>query len=253
MTIIDEFFSNEMVQWVNRKVDELPRNAKFRAFNAIRSLEWANRVYNIELPIPATYCALHATEEAVAAFVSSAKVAGYGDDAKINIRDHHAKAVVSLMAQKVTTLIRDFAPAVAFHKEQDLIAMRVTVDGVDKYSAASMSAFICYDNETREMSGDFYTNFLATFSDIDELRNLLRRGQEARNSIFYADDTGYPTGFVEPEISLYREAQLTIGLIWASIDLTRNSDRLIPFYQQALRTANCVIEETKKKKSAAGC
>lgn len=248
MTIIDDFFSNEMVLWVNAKVADLPNKAKFRAFNAIRSLNWASQIYKAKLPIPATYCALHATEEAVAAFVSSVKVAGYGDDAKINIRDHHAKAAVSLLAQKTVSIARQFQPALALMKEEDFIALRITESGEDKYGPASMSAFTYHDDNGAGPSLDYYDAFKKTFESHDELLETLRRGYEARNRIFYADDQSIPPGFQEPEVSLLRECQISVGLIWAAIDVTRNTGTRIPFYEQALRTANLLIEETKRKK-----
>ncbi|KPN63737.1 hypothetical protein AKJ29_14065 [Aliiroseovarius crassostreae] len=70
---------------------------------------------------------------------------------------------------------------------------------------------------------------------------------EARNKIFYASSTSLPTGFDDPSEALTRECQLTLGLIWGAIDLTRNAGQKIPFIEQALQTANIAIAERKKK------
>lgn len=248
MNAIDKFFANDMVQWVHSKIEELPNQAKFRAYNAIRSLNWASRIYNANVPIPANYCALHATEEAVAAFISSVKVAGYGDDAKINIRDHHAKAAVSLLAQKTVSLVKHFSPAIALHTKTDTIVMKIVSNDEIQYSPASMSVFTHHNDDDGEISTDYYDEFKKSFDSLDELRELLKRGHEARVEIFYADDEGMPTGFEEPETSLLRECHLTVGLIWAAIDVTRHNGTKVPFYTQSLKTAKMLIEETKRKK-----
>ena len=59
--------------------------------------------------------------------------------------------------------------------------------------------------------------------------------------------TGYPTGFDKPEESLARECQISLGLIWAAIDMKRNEGERIPFIEQALQTASIVIDEVKMK------
>ena len=91
MTEIERIMQLEVSGWIREKIKELPDSGKFRAVSAIRSLQWANANYVAGMPIPAAYFALHATEEAVASFISCAKDCHYGDDAKINLRDHQAR------------------------------------------------------------------------------------------------------------------------------------------------------------------
>lgn len=248
MSVIDSLMRLETAAWINSRIGELPDRAKFRASSALRSLQWANDIYEANMPIPACFCALHATEEAVAAFISCAKVYGYADARMINIKDHADKATISLLAQKVSNLLTPYKVAVALNPETDNLVLRYVLDDKTYYSDASAKLFHFRDDKEKPLS-DFYDELVDMFGDIAELITAVRRGQEARNKIFYATSTGYPTGFDTPEVSLAREGQISLGLIWAALDIKRNEGELIPFFKQALRTANIVIAELKKKES----
>jgi hypothetical protein len=239
---------SDPARWINSKISELPDEAKFRAFNSIRFLNWANTIYNIELPIPACYCALHATEEAVAAFISSAKMSGYGDDAKsINIRDHQAKATVSLIAQKISILLQHYNPAIAVDPKSGILAARFTQNGEHVYRTASLN-LVHFLDARNHIASDFFAELVKMFGDIQELKRKITQGQEGRNAIFYASNKGIPAGFNEPEKTIERECKLSLGLIWASIDIHQSKGELLPFVVQAFRTANRTLEELKKKK-----
>lgn len=246
MSVIDKIMQREPAVWINNQIDGLPDRAKFRASSALRSLKWANDIFDAGMPIPACYCALHATEEAVATFISCAKVCGYGDTAKINIKDHAAKATVSLLTQKVSNILFQYKVHAALNSKADTLAVRYVVEGQAHYNEASMKLFHYRDNQ-ENMLPDFYAELISMLGGIDELKAAVKTGQEARNTIFYATSTDYPTGFDEPEESLTRECQISLGLIWAAIDMKKNEGELIPFIEQALQTANIVIAELKKK------
>lgn len=247
MTVIDQIMRLDTARWINGKIGDLPDRAKFRAASAIRSLQWASNNYHAEMPIPAAYFALHATEEAVAAFVSCTKVCGYGEDAKINLKDHKAKASVSLLAQKVSNLLADYRLGIALDPISDKIIVRFKIDNSIQYREASTKLLHFTNGRYGEQKSDFLEDIIAQFGDISALKDAVLSGQEARNVILYATNTGLPTGFVDPEASLRRECQLTLGLIWAAIDVTHNQDTPIAFIAQALRTANMVIAEMKSK------
>ena len=246
MSAIDKIMDREPAVWINKQIDGLPDRAKFRALSAVRSLEWANDIFDAGMPIPACYCALHATEEAVAAFISCAKVCGYGDCAKINIKDHAAKATVSLLAQKVSNILFPYQVAVALHSKEDTLVARYVVEGETYCNEASMKLFHFRDNQEYMLS-DFCDELIGMFGNVDKLKAAVKKGQEARNTIFYATRTGYPTGFVEAEKELIRGSKLSLGLIWAALDMKKNEGELIPFIEQALKTANIVIAELKNK------
>jgi len=245
MSVIDGLLESEAAQWIVGQIDNLPNRAKFRAFNSLRSLQWASRIYDAGMPIPACFCALHATEEAVASFVSCAKVSGYSAAKQINIHDHRAKSVVSLMAQKVSEMMAEFKLAVAVDKKTDTLALRFMIEGVAHYRNASASVFHFRDEQENFLT-DFYEELVGTFENIDALRNAVERGQIARNEIFYASSNGYPSGFVYPEASLKRECQISIGLIWAALDVDANKSKLIPLIQQSIQTTNLVIAQFQK-------
>lgn len=251
MSEIDRIMRLDAARWIGEKINDLPDSAKFRAASAIRSLQWADRNYEAGMPIPAAYFALHATEEAVASFICSVKACGYGNDAKINLRDHQAKATVSLLAQKTSNLLASYKLAIAVQPESDKLAVKFTVDGVEQYAEASTNLFHFTDGKLGDRKADFLEELVAEFGDVETLKQAVVDGQAARNIILYATDTGLPTGFLNPHASLRRECQLSLGLIWAAIDVARNRDEPIAFITQALRTANLVIAEMKSKKSGA--
>ncbi|MCF6431673.1 hypothetical protein [Leisingera sp. MMG026] len=245
MSVIDEIMRKDSSTWIDSQIIALPDRGKFRASSALRSLQWANGIFDAGMPIPACFCALHATEEAVAAFVSCAKECGYDEAKKINIKDHMAKATVSLLAQKVSGILFHYQVAVALNVETQTLAARYIVDGETHYTEASTKLFHFRDHEAQIMP-DFYDEVVNMFGDVAELKKAVKIGQEARNAIFYASSDGYPTGFDDPSESLARECQLTLGLIWGAIDLTKNAGQKIPFIEQALVTANRVIAELKR-------
>lgn len=198
------------------------------------------------MPVPACFCALHATEEAVAAFISCAKEYGYANAKMINIKDHSAKATVSLLASKISNILISYHVAVAVNPKTESLAARYLVDGQTHYNDASTKLFHFIDDQ-EQIRPDFYDELVSMFGDVAELKEAVKSGQETRNEIIYATSTGYPSVFKKPNESLARECQLSLGLIWAALDMKRNDGELIPFVEQALRTANMVITELKKK------
>lgn len=247
MSVIDGIMGHDPAKWVVDKINELPNRAKYRAHNSVRFLTWASRIYEIGLPVPACYCALRASEEAVASFVSTAKISGYGDDAKINIRDHQAKATVSLLMERTVNVLCEYKPAVSCHPTEDTLLARITRDGEQIINVASVKIAHFLDGDGN-ISGDFYDDLVSSFGDASKLREAVLRAQSIRNKIFYADDKGIPTGFNTPEGLLARECQISLGLIWISIDINRNKGDLSPLIVQGLRTANMVIAALKERK-----
>lgn len=240
MHVIDEIMKLETSIWVDKKIIELPSRAKFRAANSIRALSWANKIYAAEMPIPACYCALHATEEAVAAFISCAKVCDYEQAKSINIRDHRAKATVSFLVEKIITIIKQYNTAIAYDDKADEIVVRFTKNEETLYSIASTKLFHFRDGGNK-ISNDFYKIILEEFGDVSKLKAQVKKGYEARNEIFYADRKGLPTGFNDPERALRRECHITLGLIWAAIDMSKEKENNIPLISQALQTAIFII------------
>ncbi len=164
----------------------------------------------------------------------------------INIKDHSAKATVSLLASKISNILISYHVAVAVNPKTESLAARYLVDGQTHYNDASTKLFHFIDDQ-EQIRPDFYDELVSMFGDVAELKEAVKSGQETRNEIIYATSTGYPSVFKKPNESLARECQLSLGLIWAALDMKRNDGELIPFVEQALRTANMVITELKKK------
>jgi hypothetical protein len=249
MSVIDQIMQHEAARIINARINDLPKTAKFRAASAIRSLQWANSNYDAGMPIPAAYFALHATEEAVASFICSTKACGYGNDAKINFKDHQAKATVSLLAQIVINLLKPYQFSIAVDPKTNTLHARFYVSGEVRFAKASTDLVHFTDDKVGSPTSHFYNEILAELGDIGKLRQEVIDVQEARNRILYATDSGFPTGFDHPEASLIRECKLTLGLVWAATDVAANSNLKIALIAQVLRTANMVIADLKAKKS----
>lgn len=242
MTPIDKIMQTEPAQWVDAQILSLPDRAKFRAANAIRSLSWASEIYKTGLPIPSAYFALHAVEEAVAAFVSCAKIYSYGSDANINLKDHRQKAVASLIVQTVGILLESWEIGTAVHPESGKIIVRYTANGEVHHRVAT-TKLIDVLNADGELAADFFDQIEKKFEDTEKLKIEVGWHQNIRNQLIYADKDSLPTGFINPEPELRRACMLTLGLLWASIDIKDHGKDHIPFVEQALRTANIVISQ----------
>ncbi len=200
------------------------------------------------MPIPACFCAIHSAEDAVAAFISSAKEYGYDDARMTKIKDHVAKATVSLLAQKISGILRigRYQVAVALNPKTQALAARYIADGQTHCNEA-LTKLPHFHDEQEKILPDFYDELANMFGDVTELKTAVRIGQEARATVFYASRTGYPTGLDEPNEPLARECHLTLGLIWAAIDTKQNGAEKIPLIELALQTANIVIAELKRR------
>ena len=97
---------HEIARWIFDHANNLENGrTKFCSFNALRFLRWAHEIFEVS-PIVASFCALNATEEAVAAFISAAKNHGHRKYAKnVNLHNHHSKALVSVFAQRCTQVV----------------------------------------------------------------------------------------------------------------------------------------------------
>ncbi len=249
MSVIDEVFASPAAQWINRKIVGLPLHASVRASNAVRALIWANRIADtpdvgdVSMQIPATYCALHATEEAAAAFIRSAQVLGYEGADRLSIKTHKSKAITSLIAQQMSNILNaEVSPAISVHEDSDTLVARWKDSDEFSYGLATLSGSFFQNGDGSAKQG-FTEEILQRIGDPAVLADLVHRGHQARIRIFYADDDGLPTGFDEPDVALRREAGITLGLIWATIDLNNYPDEKIPFYQQAIATANQIAQE----------
>jgi hypothetical protein len=234
MSIVDEILSKPESQWVLARIDKLQGRAKYCAFNAVRFLRSADNIL-VHEPIAAAFCAMHATEEAVASVICSAKTNGYSGLAKsVNIRDHKQKAVVSLFAESCVAFVQDHQPAIAYHPEKDILAIRVSTSDGFQYNDLSLSVFGFNSNLENKSLDNITQVFVNRFLSRENLMKEIENAADLRNKILYASNTGYPSGFTDPEQALHRAAQLTIGLVWAAVDMVVNSGVQQPIVKQIL-------------------
>ena len=244
MIVIDEIMSNERAEWVDAKISEVPKRSRFRAANASRSPSWASAISKDPArQIPACYCALHATEEAIAAFVSTAKECGYDDAKKISIRDHQAQATVFLLSQELTDFTNMPHRSIGYHADTDLLVARLEENNKTSYHPLILQPFY-FHNADHDVVDDFAGALLNLFQgDILTSRNAVLKVERARIGIFYADSSSFPVGFDNPNEQLVRESKISLGLIWASIDMWRNTGERVPLILQFLKTAHLVIKD----------
>lgn len=141
---------HDVSKWIVNKISLLDNGrAKFCSFNAVRFLHWANEIFDTS-PIVSSFCALNATEEAVAAFISAAKEHGHRDHAKhVNLHNHHSKALVSVFAQRCTNIANQRRLGFALHPNHDKLVFRVQKDGGYHHGDLHLSVFRIHPDTCR--------------------------------------------------------------------------------------------------------
>lgn len=130
IVVVKALIDHPVAEWVYRRANEqLSGRALSCAVNARNHLVRAQKIADAEISNTIAYfCATHATEEAVAAFIASAKKHGYRKLAgKVNIHDHAQKAVVSTYAQIISGHAEELKLAVAHNPVADDVLARVRV------------------------------------------------------------------------------------------------------------------------------
>ncbi|MBY3031168.1 hypothetical protein HF265_19080 [Rhizobium leguminosarum] len=147
--VVKAIIDHPVADWVYRRANErLSGRALSCAVNARNHLVRAQRIADEGISNTIAYfCATHATEEAVAAFITSAKEHGYRKLAgKVNIRDHAQKAVVAAYVQIIAGYAQDMKLAVAHHSESDDVIARVLIGYADKVYPLGLRLFSFNEN-----------------------------------------------------------------------------------------------------------
>ncbi len=142
--VVKALIDHPVGDWVYRKANErLSRRALSCAINARNHLVRAQRIADEEISNTIAYfCATHAMEEAVAAFIASAKEHGYRELAReVNVRDHAQKAVVAAYVQVISGYAEEMSLAIALNTSADEIVARVKIEGTDTYYPLNLSLF----------------------------------------------------------------------------------------------------------------
>ncbi|MGC0055756.1 hypothetical protein ACNSPG_22400 (plasmid) [Brucella pituitosa] len=251
--IIDDIMSNDIVKWIEKRIQDLPKKVQYRAYSAIRALDWANRIFSIDLPIPAAFTALHATEEAVAAFITCAKHYKYGDDAKINVKDHQQKAIITFLLTDIIKELESLKFGVSYFEKTNSIIVRYTEDDKHQYMPATLLNFMHGDKSKNIIDDDYLNHIISKHDNIQNIMNEIIELQHARNKIFYAHDKGYPSGFVQPIPEIRNQCIKTLALLWTCVDIHDSGKTKIRLIEQTFRTAQKVIKEFEKKKPVCKC
>ena len=241
MSTIDELLKHDLALWVGKNTEILHGRSRYCALNSIRFLNFASDTFEIS-PIVSAFCALNALEEAVASFVSAAKSCGHRDYAKdVNIHDHKIKALVSIIAQRITKIVSDSGASVAIRDDRHL-AFRLIIEGKAHYGDLSLSIF-----RPNKVENESFGILLGEMPSLAELRSEVQRDADARNKLLYASDGGIPSGFVSPEAELVRAAKLSLGMIWAAIDIHLSTKADRPFVDEMLKQIVAFSKDKKKQ------
>lgn len=239
-----EILNTEVSQWIINKIDRLDGRAKFSSLNAVRFLRWSNDAYDAS-HIVASFCAMHATEEAVVAFISAAQAQKHKTHQnKIKIRRHNGKALVSIFAQRISLLLAQGNVSIAIHPNQDTLAYRAPTEAGYHYGALHLSSF-SLSNYAGEANGIL----LGDTPSFEDVADEATRIAKLRNDLIYATETGYPTGFDNPEYEVARNTALSIGLIWAAVDMYMHPDQNRLIVDQVLSGMADVIDQKNGKSS----
>lgn len=245
-TSSSELLDHEISRWIVGNIDNLEGRAKFCSYNAIRFLRWANEIFETS-HIVASFCALNATEEAVAAFISAAKSHGHKKYAKcVNLHVHQSKALVSVFAQRCSLIAAEGRLAITLNPKADTLAFRVPQGDGFHYGPLHLSTFRIHDGTAKDINDDIP---LGDTPSIEEIENEALRSAEARNKLLYATDRGYQTGFIEPEYEIARNTALSLGLVWAAVDMYMHPDHNRPFVEEILQAITASVGTTKERKA----
>lgn len=238
-----EMLNEEISRWIIGKIDSLEGRAKFASLNAVRFLHWSNDIFDVS-PIISSFAAMHATEEAVSAFISAARVHGHRQHAnKINLHNHKSKALISIFAQRISCLLEQGKVSIGIHPKQDVLAYRVPIEGGYHHDALHLSSFGIGDkgDETNGIP-------LGDKPSLEDVAKEAAKVAQARNKIMYATENGWPTGFINPEREIVRNTALSIGLIWAAVDMYMYSDHNRLIVDQVLSDMAEVVAKNGRKR-----
>lgn len=248
MTVVEGVLSKTETKWVLSRIEKLQGRAKFCASNAIRFLQWADQIQTIT-PVVSSFCALNAAEEAVAAFISSAKKNGYKTLAKkVNIQHHGYKAIVSLFAEKCSHWAEEHKLGIAISPNNETLAMRYNSNEDWTCAPLSLSAFSFPQFPNGEDGESAAELFIGTYPSIPEMKTAVLEYAKVRDKLLYATDRSYSTGLIDLEADLRRLTLLTLGLIWATIDMEMSDQGHAPVIEQVLSAIISISEDVKLPK-----
>lgn len=244
---IRHILGTDIAKWIQRNAKEkLTRRAQACAVNALNFLIRAEKIAKISTNV-SYFCATHATEEAVASFVSACKTVCYPEAKDINLHDHKHKATVSAFAQFISGHVQTVGLHVELEATEDVLTARVK-DG-DGFRTYPLGLHLFSFNEDRQSDGhiDAFEGFSGLFDSTKKMHAHIEERSSFRDSALYATDNGFNQMSADSLLlQLQDHALLTLGLIWAAIDVVHHRQRE-PFVVQVLGAVNEVTKGFKAK------
>jgi hypothetical protein len=254
--VVKALIDHPVADWVYRRAHErLSGRALSCAVNARNHLVRAQRIADAEISNTIAYfCATHATEEAVATFIASAKAHGYRKLAgKVNIRDHAQKAVVAAYVQIIAGHLEDLKVAVAHNPANDSVMTRVKIGGKDTYFPLELRLFSFNENGQDRSSDAAVEAFSGWFQSPETMVARVHERASFRDKALYAGDTGGPSLTRQQlDDGLREHTFLTLGLIWAAMDVASHTEEE-PFVVQVLGAIATVIDQVRPPKLCKHC
>ncbi|MGI2036301.1 hypothetical protein ACRQ1B_28400 [Rhizobium panacihumi] len=252
MTVVGPLVENPIADWISRKVyDRLSGRALACAVNARNHLVRAQKIADISETI-SFFCATHATEGAVACFVAAAKASRYPDLAKkINVRDHAQKIVLASYVQIIADQFDGAGLSVGHDPGDDTLLARVRKDEGDKIYPLGLHLFSFNEDCEDPSHAAAHEAFMSRFPNPIEMVGYIYGRASDRDNALYAKDGGAPALSRERlDVGLKEHTLLTLGLIWAAIDVTYHEEPE-PFVVQVLGAVEEVINEVRPLKTRA--
>lgn len=244
---IRQILGSDIARWIQKAArDRLTKRARACAVNAINYLVRAEKIAAISTNV-SFFCATHATEEAVASFVSACKAAGYDDAKDINLHDHKHKAAVSTFAQLISRHAHEVGLHIAHKPADNILVARVPTDAGVQYGPLGMYLFSFNEDPENLYHANAFQSLSSIFNDTREMHSHIRERSGFRDHALYATDEGVNQLSEESLALLLQDhAFLTLGLVWAAIDVGQH-ERREPFLLQVLGAINQVISGFKGK------
>ena len=257
MTPTAEILGSKITKHIyTEAIKRLDGRALACANNAIRFLVKADQLADVAETV-SYFCVTHATEEAVACVVAAAKDFNYKNEAsKINPRDHFHKATVAQFAQMASGLAEDVCLEIALHQEKtDRLLFKARPDGAVSpiYGILSLPLFSFNPDASDPDGSAAFERFSSLFSDEEKMVRHIKARANYRNDALYAKDGGTPAMTKEALfIQLHEHTLITIGLIWAALDMSYHDEKE-PFVLQILSAITRVCDRFKNKKLCSCC
>ncbi|MDX0855178.1 hypothetical protein GOL78_12430 [Sinorhizobium medicae] len=250
---IRQILGSDIARWIQRNAkDKLSHRAQACAANAVNFLVRAENIAEISTNV-SYFCATHATEEAVASFISASKASRYTEAKAVNLHDHKHKATVSAFAQFISAHAQDVGLRIALEPNDDVLLARVI--GESGLGIYPLGMHLFSFNEDRQSGAhvDAFEGFASLFDNPTKMYAHIEERSSFRDRALYATDQGI-NQISEKSLSLLLRdhAFLTLGLIWAAIDVGQQDQRE-PFVVQVIGAINEVTRGFKAKPTEKVC